>query len=147
MMRLILLTVLIASTSFTSNGQDLRDYAWLSGEWTFTSGSNTTVESWSLRNDTTLVGSSFTTNEAGEIVFEEALKIQKTGKSISYIALLPSKIAKFRLKKYGKNMLIFEDSKNDFPSLITYKTGETGLEVTLEGSGKKEVMNFMRKKP
>ena len=147
MKRLLFLALLCAITNVEVHAQNLRDYSWLSGDWTFKQGSNTTIESWSLRNDTTLVGSSVTTDQSGTIVFEEALKIQKAGKSISYVALLPSKIAKFRLKKYGKNVLIFEDSKNEYPSIITYKKMESHLEVTLEGSGKKEVMKFTKNKP
>lgn len=147
MIRILLLGLLFTAMNLDVHAQNIRDYSWLSGEWTFKKGSNTTVESWSLRNDTTLVGSSLTTNESGELVFEEALKIQKSGNSTSYIALLPSKIAKFRLKKYGKGILIFEDSKNDFPSIITYKRVESNLEITLEGSGKKEVMKFIKKEP
>ena len=147
MKRLLFLAFFCAITNVEVHAQNLRDYSWLKGDWTFEQGSNTTVETWSLRNDTTLVGISVTTDQSGTIVFEEALKIQKAGKSISYFALLPSKIAKFRLKKHGKNVLIFEDSKNEYPSIITYKKMESHLEVTLEGSGKKEVMKFTKNKP
>jgi hypothetical protein len=146
MIRAFFLTLTLLVSLLYANGQSMADYSWLEGEWTYVKGDQTTVESWSLRNDTTLVGSSLTTNASGDIVFEEALKIQREGNTIKYIAVLPTKIAEFALEKHTKDLLVFKDPKNDFPSIISYKRVKSGLEIKLEGSGKKEVMEFEPKK-
>ncbi|MCB0755515.1 MAG: hypothetical protein H6602_11305 [Flavobacteriales bacterium] len=146
MIRVFSILFFISFGHLNGTAQTLSDYTWLEGEWTHVSGDQTTVESWSLRNDTTLVGSSLTTNASGATVFEEALKIQQHGTTVKYIAVLPTKIAEFVLKKHTKDLLVFEDPKNDFPSIISYKRVKSGLEIKLEGSGKKEVMDFEPKK-
>jgi hypothetical protein len=146
MFRILGFTSFLLFCLVKAKAQNMSDYSWLEGEWTYTNGEQTTVESWSLRNDTTLVGSSLTTNKSGAIVFEEALKIQREGNTIKYIAVLPTKIAEFALEKHTKDLLVFEDPKNDFPSIISYKRVKSGLEIKLEGSGKKEVMEFEPKK-
>lgn len=146
MIQRVVLTFLLAFCFCGLVAQNLTDYAWLEGEWTYSEKENTTIESWSSRNDTVMVGISFTTNNLGDIISEEALRIQKVDGEVTYIAILPTKIATFKLTEHKENLLVFEDSSNDFPSLIHYKKQGAGLLVTLEGSGNKEVMEFVRKK-
>ena len=65
---------------------------------------------------------------------------------MNYFAKLPNKLAKFSLDFIGMNEASFGDPKNDFPSLIEYKSPEPDvLEVTLTGKlGDKQISQVIR---
>jgi hypothetical protein len=146
MLKIIMCISLIFAFASTGHSQSVNQYSWLVGEWVCENEGLTTNETWSLRNDSILVGTSFTVNENYETVFEEALKIESTIEGTRYIAVLPSKTAVFNLKSSTKSSLTFSNPKNDFPKDITYKTDSKGLTVTLSGENKKEIMKFGRQK-
>jgi len=146
MRKLTLSFYFLIAISVYSNAQSVELFNWLVGDWISEKDGLTTTESWSQRNDSTLVGTSFTVNKDFETVFEEALKIQTTADGTEYIAILPTKTAIFKLKASSKKSVSFIDPKNDFPSLITYLKTSNGLRVSLEGKGNKQVMEFVRSK-
>lgn len=146
MRSLTLCFYLLIAGNVYSNAQSVEQLSWLVGDWVCEKDGLTTTESWSQRNDSTLVGTSFTVNKDFETVFEEALKIQTTSEGTEYIAVLPTKTAVFKLKDSSKKSVSFIDPKNDFPSLITYVKTSKGLRVSLEGKGNKQVIEFVRSK-
>lgn len=143
-LRFTLIFALLFFCSGSSFGQDVKSLKWLSGNWIMKTEKSTTTESWSIRNDSTIVGSSLTVSNDGETLFEEALKISTRDNETTYIALLPDKTARFKTALLSKTSAIFIDKSNDFPSKITYLKTKTGIQVVLEGKGNKEVLNFVR---
>ncbi len=139
------LILLLATTALTLKGQDISKLYWIEGDWISKSGNTVVTESWSVRNDSTLVGSGLTTKN-DQVTFEEALMIEQRMDSIRYIAILPKKTGIFGLEKVSKVGFSVIDPKNDFPSRIVYKKTKTGMSVTLEGKGNKHAMDFVRKK-
>ena len=141
----IILLALFVSISCATNAQNLTELKWLAGNWISKTEKLTTIESWSIRNDSTMVGTSETRNEVNELTFEEVLKIETRLDRTSYIALLPTKIAQFQTELISKSKAIFTDTENDFPSKIKYLKTKNGIQIVLEGKGNKQVMNFVRK--
>ena len=144
MMRAFLFSVVLFFLTINTNAQSITKFSWLVGEWVCSKNGLTTTEMWSLRNDSTLVGTSFTVNAKNETVFEEALRIQATQEETEYIAILPTKTAAFRLKSTSNKAFSFSDPDNDFPSLITYTKTNKGIQIRLEGKDNKEVMDFVK---
>lgn len=138
----ILIGLMISSPGMAQNLTDLK---WLAGDWVSKTNKSTTTESWSIRNDSTLVGTSETRNATNELTYEEVLKIETRSGKTSYIALLPTKIAQFQTEQITKSTAVFIDPENDFPSKIKYLKTKKGIQVVLEGEGNKQVMNFVRK--
>lgn len=101
------------------------------------------VETWEVENDSLLTGNAQTTK--GEtVIFTESLRIETSLSKTEYIAVLPNKTAIFRLIDSAEGLLVFEYPENDFPSELIYRKTDNGLEVTLKGSGRSEVMNFTK---
>lgn len=145
MKRLMASVIILVVCVFSVKGQELSNLYWLEGDWISKSESAVVTESWSVRNDSTLVGSGLTT-ENDQVTFEEALMIEQRMDSIRYIAILPKKTGIFGLEKVSKTGFSVIDPQNDFPSRIVYKKTKTGMSVTLEGKGNKQAMDFVRKK-
>jgi hypothetical protein len=144
MTRTCLFSAVFVWFSINANAQSVTKFSWLVGEWVSQKDGLTTTEMWSLRNDSTLIGTSITVNAKNELVFEEALRIQATSDGTKYIAILPTKTAIFKLKSSSNKSISFIDPKNDFPSLISYTNTPNGIQVSLQGKGNKEVMDFVK---
>ncbi|MFM1875767.1 MAG: hypothetical protein RL266_1504 [Bacteroidota bacterium] len=126
-----------------TQAQNLAHFDWLVGEWTIEQ-EQTTLESWTMVNDSLLTGYSITT-ENGEEVFRESLSIEKIGSMIYYKAILPFKTAVFTLDSTSHNYFSFVDPENDFPSRIEYRGLNDSLIISLSGTGNKMVMPFVKK--
>lgn len=124
----------------------MNDFEWISGDWTYTDSIGVTIESWSVRNDSVLVGSSYTVDKSNEVIFEEALRIQNRDNETSYIAVLPTKIATFKLERVSAKAFSFVDPENGYPSKISYQKTKGGMRVILEGDNKKQVIQFVKRK-
>lgn len=142
--KLFFLLIACALCFTKASAQDLNDFNWLAGEWISKNGKTITTETWTIRNDSTLVGTGLT-KKSGELVFEEALQLQGRNDEVNYIALLPSKVATFKLTESSPTSFSVSDPTNDFPSTITYRKTKSGMQVELLGKDNKEVIDFVRK--
>lgn len=142
--KLSVTAILLLCSASSGFSQKLSDLTWLAGDWTSKSETQVVNESWSFMNDSTLVGSSVTT-KSDSIIFEEALRIEFRNDSIRYIAVLPFKIATFGLSERSEAEYVFIDPTNEFPSRISYRREQSGLQISLEGKNNKEEFNFVKK--
>ena len=135
----VILFVLLPFLGFSQYTDELK---WLEGNWVMES-EGTTIESWSIQDDSTLVGYSVTL-ENGNETFRETLSIENTANELIYKAVLPFKTAVFTLDSIAKNYVSFMDPQNDFPSKIEYRKVQNELRITLVGAENKMEMKYRK---
>ena len=142
----IFISSLFAFYTYAENcdAQSINELDWLLGEWIQIEGQDSTIESWSTLNDSTIIGNS-NTYQNGSIVFSENLSIESRDDAFQYIAKLPSKTAVFTLKDLKNHEVSFIDPENDFPSLLQYKLSNDSLNILLSGSGKEMNLHFNKR--
>ena len=124
----------------------------LLGNWEMTSKTGKLTESWTAAGDS-LLGKSYKYNLQGESKLLETVVIKTIDKD-KYFCVTgaqedKTKMVKFKLISFKKNMLIFENKTHDFPQRIYYKkVGENELSAWIEGvvEGKKQEMKYNYKK-
>lgn len=130
----LLVVACFISISYTF-GQSLDKLNWMLGEWEMIDGSETTTESWKVKDDSTFTGKgTFLKDE--KVVFEEGLSIELRNGQVTYIAVLPDKTAYFKMTDLNTRSVTFEDPANDFPSKIVYEMHGEKMEITLFGKQK-----------
>lgn len=129
-----ILTFMALGFAKTSAAQEIDNLRFLFGDWQQVKGDTLIVESWKKVDHDNLSGYSATMVN-GDTIFYERLNIRARGGDMNYFAKLPNKLAKFSLDFIGMNEASFADPKNDFPSLLEYKSPEPDvLEITLSGT-------------
>lgn len=128
--------------------QEVDNLRFMFGDWKQVKGDTVIFESWQKVDHDNLSGFSATILN-GDTLFYESLNIRARGGDMNYFAKLPNKLAKFSLDFIGMNEASFADPKNDFPSLLEYKSPEPDvLEITLSGTiGGKQVSEVIRMVP
>ena len=134
----------------TDSTNDMDKLAWIIDNWVSGEGGSKSYEHWKKINETLYEGSSETIKN-GDTIFNEKLKIQKTGDEIFYIADVkhnPQPVY-FKLVSVSENEAVFENMEHDFPKRVTYKNESGNLHAWIEGPGKngdwKKVDFFMSK--
>lgn len=131
--------VLLPFFGFSQYTDELK---WLEGNWIMES-EGTTIESWSIKDDSNLFGYSVTL-ENGNETFRETLSIENSANGLIYKAVLPFKTAVFTLDSIAKNYVSFMDPQNDFPSKIEYRKVQNELRITLVGAKNKMEMKYRK---
>lgn len=136
----ITLTFILAATVLKAQSSS---FEWLIGSWEMLDEDVKTVETWKAESDSVLIGDALT--KKGEaVIFTESLRIETSASNTEYIAILPNKTAVFRMTARDESSFVFEDPENDFPSELIYRRTDSGLQVTLQGSGRSQVLNFTK---
>jgi hypothetical protein len=141
MWKLILLVVATASQGVSNSVADL---AWLSGCWQYTAGARTVTEVWLPPDGGTMMGLSRTVS-GGRTVEHEFLLLRAGSHGIEYVAR-PSGQAEavFTATKVAAGEVVFENPAHDFPTRITYRKTDVGVEATVDGmsQGKPRAIRF-----
>jgi hypothetical protein len=136
-----------ADSAPTREGGVLREFAWLSGTWGYTSEEGvTTEEHWRPLQGTTMLGTSHTF-DAKSTRFFEFLRVAQRGDGVAYVAQPGGGAATpFALARHGTgadgavvgSFVEFENAEHDAPQRIRYERTATGLRATisqLDGTG------------
>jgi len=136
---LILIFVLFefACTRKVNNNISTHPLNWLIGTWVNTSNNEITFEKWTLLNDSTLTGISFSVINSDTIVFEN-ITIEKKGNEMYYIPIVKDQnqgeAVCFMFIGKKNNAFVFENTIHDFPQRIIYEPINTdSLKATIEG--------------
>jgi hypothetical protein len=136
---LILVFVLfeVACSQKVNDNTSSHPLNWLIGTWVNTSNNEITFEKWTLLNDSTLTGISFSVNNSDTIVFEN-ITIEKRGNEMYYIPKVKNQnqgeAVYFRFIERKNDAFVFENTIHDFPQRITYAHINTdSLKATIEG--------------
>jgi hypothetical protein len=133
----------------------LEKLQWILGEWQMESPDGLFVEKWQQETDTSYIGEGSLTNNKGEVLFSEKLRVEQRGSDVWYIPTIASQNngqpVLFKEKALAANSVIFENPEHDFPQRIIYeKPSDSILTARIEGkqNGKdaKEEYSFHKKK-
>jgi hypothetical protein len=115
----------------------IEQLAWLAGTWRHETARMTFEETWKKVGDSLLQGESITISRSdGKTIASEALILAEMGGEIFYIAKPaqnPMPVA-FRLVRFEKGSVAFENAEHDFPTTIAYSLNQDGsLDAKVEG--------------
>lgn len=139
------------SSSTTNRPEEVVSLKWLTGAWEIKTKESRTIEEWKLKDRNNLIGTSLTTNKAGDTLFFEKCLITKTDSGICYIVTIGNNPpVAFKMIKNAEEV-VFENKNNEFPQRIIYKHPDPAanvlnarIEGTLDGETKKEEFKFVR---
>jgi len=130
----------------------IENACWLIGKWQQTSSERILTETWEKLNDSTYAGKSFFVIGKDTVSFE-TIRLEQHGKTLLYIPTVKNQNNEepisFVQTSSSTNQIIFENSKHDFPQLISYtKKGKTTLVAEISGvvNGKKKSQSFPMQK-
>lgn len=118
----------------------------LAGDWKTTKGP-VLYESWKIKPDSTLLGSSFSVNGSDTLMIEK-MQLIRLGDSLVYkVNAGTQKTVSFGLAKATKNSWTFENHTHDYPNRIIYKLiNDSMLNAQIENSAGNKVIAFHFKK-
>jgi hypothetical protein len=127
---LILVPFLLAAAP----AQDVQTLAFMSGDWTTTSGKHQIEEHWTQPAAGTLVGMGRTI-VGDRTVTIEFLRIETRADGIYYVAQPGGRPpTDFRCTRMSATEVVFENPTHDFPKRIIYrKAANGGLDARVEG--------------
>ena len=116
----------------------IKEFAWLEGEWQNNTPDGLFTEKWTKATDSTFNGHSVIIKDK-DTVFYETIVLDQKGDSLHYIVTNPKqttadRTVAFTLKSFTANSYIFENKQHDFPQRITY-TKVTNDSILAEISG------------
>ena len=138
MKKLILLTVLISISNFSSAQK--KEFSWLVGTWKLKD--KNMYETWKVASDgKTLDGFSFKIKDSDTTTLEQ-IRLTYSGNSFHYIPLVkgnPGPVD-FTITSHDKKSFVAENPQHDFPKIIRYnfirKEKRDFIHATIEGNGK-----------
>jgi len=140
-------------TSFTQAQSFTAQYAWLVGKWEMKNDKMTTVEEWSIKDDSTFFGRGFLVFSDGKTKDLEQIEFRKRGGKLCYVPLVHgqnnNKEVEFAVNEFHENKFKAENSAHDFPQIIQYELLPGGeLMASIEGTknGKLRRQNWTFKK-
>lgn len=109
--------------------QDFINFNWMSGDWYMRSNGYTIYEHWDGKSEAVMEGFSVTTNEKGDTVGREELRIIKLDEEYFYIAKPRSKstTTTFKMVLDSIRKVRFYNATNDFPKWIEYTRKDDSL--------------------
>ena len=144
------LTVLCAWTTKQTN--DIKKTEWLIGTWENKTQRGSIYETWSKTNDNEFSGKSYIVKEQDTIVFENIRLVQEQD-GLFYIPTVKNQNdglpVRFATRTISETKLIFENSKHDFPQIISYtKISADSLVAEISGikNGQERKQTFPMKR-
>ena len=144
---ILLVAIMAFSIQLILKAQDekpiLNDLSWLSGCWDNGDSLRRYEEQWMKPAGTSILGVSRTVAK-GRTVAYEFLRIQKQASGDIYYVAQPSGQVQdsFKLAKYDKRALFFENPQHDFPQRIIYRLNGNLLIARIEGTSKGKQKGF-----
>lgn len=121
--------------------QDFRNkFRWISGHWVGKVGENEVRESWTWKKHR-FEGVGFTIENGDDTISMESLFLDSYAGQIAYIAVVDDRGPfLFTLSRMQENLVVFENSEHDFPSVISYeKRGDSAITISLYSKNEKAV--------
>ena len=143
--KLLLLAALTTASASSQATSLLSDLGWITGHWSEPAGRATSEEHWIAPAGGAMLGVSRTIARDRMVAFE-FLRIEKRADGIFYVAQPGGRPpTEFKLTRSTPTSAIFENPRNDFPKIITYRLdGSDALAAKIEGdvSGKHKEQEF-----
>jgi hypothetical protein len=128
---------------------------WFIGTWQNQTSESLFTEKWEQKNDSVYIGISSVVLNNKDTTFYESIFLEQKKDSLFYIVTIKDQNKElpvsFKLISFSEKQLVFENSKHDFPSKITYlKISEDSIVASifgiLEGKEKTEYFSMKKKK-
>ncbi len=124
--------------------QDFINFEWMSGDWYMRGDGYTIYEHWDGKSEHVMEGYSISTNDKGDTLGREELRIIKIDNEYFYIAK-PSKKKNpttFKMTVDSVRKVSFYNESNDFPKLIEYKRKGDSLFARISNDEKSMIFKF-----
>ncbi len=117
---------------------DINKANWLIGTWENKTQRGSIYETWSKTNDNEFSGISYIVKDQDTIIFENIRLVQERG-TLFYIPVVKSQNeglpVRFAIKTILETKLIFENTKHEFPQIISYtRIGADSLVAVISGT-------------
>ena len=145
--------LLIFGFTTAQSATSIKQMQWLEGSWKMEKGPAT--ETWNYVNDTTFAAISTHSDDDGEAIVDEMIRIVLRGSSFYYIPLVPDqnkgKEVEFKITSFTQNSFVAENKAHDFPQRIVYQLKDAShlyayIEGNTKGKNKKVEFSFVKKK-
>lgn len=158
---LILFTLLLLQScnKYDANGKLIKEYEelnkaqWLLGNWEKKDSLGTLSESWQTLDDSTLVGQSFYITSNNDTVHKETIELMQKADFLIYSATVKGENkdlpTSFQFKEETDSVLVFENSKHDYPQKIRYQLNvDNSVFITISGTqnGKQSAESYLMQK-
>ncbi len=124
--------------------QDFINFEWMSGDWYMREEGYTIFEHWDSKSEHVMEGFSVTTNDNGDTLGREELRIIKIDNDYFYIAK-PSKKKNpttFKMIVDSIRKVSFYNESNEFPKLIEYKRTGDSLVANISNSKRSMIFRY-----
>lgn len=130
------LTILCAWAVKETN--DIKKAEWLIGTWENKTKKGSLYETWKKANDNELYGKSYMVKEKDTVAFE-AIRIVQEQDGLFYIPTVKNQNGdlpvRFAIKTISETVMVFENSRHDFPQVISYtKINADSLVAQISGT-------------
>lgn len=137
-----------AITSCKQQPDTFKQLRTLEGKWLMQTPESTMLEVWEITNDTLYSGKSYSI-EGADTTLSETVQLLKRTDGIYYIPTVSNQNGgvpiPFKLISSEAGVFVFENPTHDFPTKITYKTGQKNkLSASISGkiNGEERKMGF-----
>ena len=124
--------------------QDFINFEWMSGDWYMRGDGYTIYEHWDGKSEHVMEGYSVSTNDKGDTLGREELRIIKIDNEYFYIAK-PSKKktpTTFKMTIDSIRKVSFYNGTNEFPQLIEYKRMGDSLIARISNNDKTMIFRY-----
>lgn len=144
--------VMLFGSWITLQKSPIRKAEWLIGTWVNRTPKGDTYETWTKKNDREFFARSYILKEKDTIVFE-TIRLIEEGDSLFYIPVVKEqnngRPVRFAMKTVSDTKLVFENSRHDFPQVISYtRINADSLVAEISGiiQGKERKQSFPMRK-
>ena len=144
---IVLVLVLVAGCDTrgqrTENLENLKKLNWMENIWRGKQGNAEIYESWHKVNFGLIDGISYTTDQDGNRVYSQDMRIEQNDNNIYYIIELPGDQEQtLMLTAVTDTSATFKNTETGYPQTIKYKhPADDSMTVYLEGTNEGTVMN------
>jgi Domain of unknown function (DUF6265) len=142
------LVVVLLFLTASSNAQKADAFKWMIGTWKIITGDGDIVESWQLKNDSTLQGHSYFVRKSIDTIPQETIELAFRNGDWYYIPTVKgqnnNQSVQFKIVFQRGSEFISENPAHDFPQRIAYRRIKKQLFASIEGrkNGKYNKQNF-----
>lgn len=132
----------------SAHAQKNNSFAWLEGNWTINTGKGTILESWKIKDDSTLSGYSYFIKDGKDTLPQETIELSFRNGTWSYTPTVSgqnkNQPVPFKIVFQRGTEFIAENPEHDFPQRIAYRCIRDQLFASIEGkkNGKFGKQNF-----
>ena len=133
-----------AASAVTATAAELSSLDWLLGSWQRTGMAAGTSGDEHWRRQAEALEGEGRSYRQGELRFQERLRIVNDGGQLYYVADVAGNPApvRFALVEQGRDSVVFENPKHDFPQRIAYRRNGRQLTATVSAGERVQVFQF-----